>query len=61
MTNQDSVLKVHLVKAIFFPVAISGCESWIIKKAEELMFSNCEVGEDSWESLGQEGNQTNQS
>jgi len=34
MTNQDSVLKVHLVKAIFFPVAMSECESWIIKKAE---------------------------
>ena len=34
MTNQDSVLKVHLVKALFFPVAMSGCDSWIIKKAE---------------------------
>ena len=26
--------KVHLVKAIVFPVAMYGCESWIIKKAE---------------------------
>ena len=47
MTNQDSVLKVHLVKAIFFPVAMSECESWIIKKAEELRCSNYEAGEDS--------------
>ena len=28
---------------------------------EELMFSNCGVGEDSWESLGQQGDQTSQS
>ena len=43
MTNLDSVLKsrdtslptkVHLVKAMVFPVVIYGCESWIIKKAE---------------------------
>ena len=43
MTNLDSVLKsrdvtlstkVHLVKAMFFPVVMYGCESWIIKKAE---------------------------
>ena len=43
MTNLDSILKsrditlptkVHLVKAIFFPVAMYGCESWTIKKAE---------------------------
>ena len=43
MTNLDSILKsrditlptkVHLVKAIVFPVVIYGCESWIIKKAE---------------------------
>ena len=43
MTNLDSILKcrnitlptkVHLVKAIFFPVVIYGCESWTIKKAE---------------------------
>ena len=42
MTNLDSVLKsrdiifltkVHLVKAMVFPVATYGCESWIIKKA----------------------------
>ena len=43
MTNLDSILKnrditlltkVHLVKAIFFPVVMYGCESWTIKKAE---------------------------
>ena len=58
MTNLDSVLKsrdtilptkVHLVKAMVFPVVMYGCESWTIKKAEhqELMFLNCGVGEDS--------------
>ena len=43
MTNLDSILKsrditlptkVHLVKAMVFPVVMCGCESWIIKKAE---------------------------
>ena len=43
MTNLDSVLKsrditlstkVHLVKAMIFPVVIYGCESWTVKKAE---------------------------
>ena len=43
MTNLDSILKsrditlptkVHLVKAIFFPVVMYGCESWTIRKAE---------------------------
>ena len=58
MTNLDSVLKsrvitlptkVHLVKAMVFPVIIYGCERWTIKKAEreELMLLNCGVGEDS--------------
>ena len=56
MTNLDSILKsrditlsrkVHLVKAMVFPVVMYGCESWTIKKlsAEELMFLNCGVGE----------------
>ena len=39
--------KVHLVKAIVFPLVVYGCESWTIKKAEELMLLNCDVGEDS--------------
>ena len=43
MTNLDSILKsrditlptkVHLVKAMVFPVVMYGCESWTIKKAE---------------------------
>ena len=47
--------KVRLVKAMVFPVVINGCESWTIKKAEhqridafdQLVISNCDVGEDS--------------
>ena len=41
--------KVHLVKAMFFPVVMYGCESWTMKKAEsrKLMLLNCGVGEDS--------------
>ena len=39
--------KVHIVKAKVFPVVMYGCERWTIKKAEELMFLNCGVGEDS--------------
>ena len=43
MTNLDSILKsrditlptkIHLVKAMLFPVVMYGCESWTIKKAE---------------------------
>ena len=43
MTNLDSILKsrditlstkVHIVKAMVFPVVMYGCESWTIKKAE---------------------------
>ena len=58
MTNLDSILKsrditlptkVHLVKAMVFPVVMHGCEIWTIKKLspEELMLLNCGVGEDS--------------
>ena len=41
--------KVHLVKAVVFPVVMYGCESWTVKKlsAEELMLLKCGVGEDS--------------
>ena len=39
--------KVHIVKAMVFPVVIYRCESWTIKKAEKLMLSNCGAGEDS--------------
>ena len=40
--------KVHLFKALVFPVVMYGCESWTIKKAEcqKLMLLNCGVGED---------------
>ena len=56
MTNLDSILnsrditlptKVHLVKAMVFPVVIYGCESCTIKLGtEELMLLNCGIGED---------------
>ena len=41
--------RVHLVKAMVFPVVMYACESWTIKKAErqKLMLLNCSVGEDS--------------
>ena len=41
--------KVHLVKAMVFPVVMYGCESWTIKKAEcqRIDAFNCGVGEDS--------------
>ena len=46
--------KVHLVKAMIFPVVMYGCESWSVKKvnSEGLMLLNYGVGEDSWESVG---------
>ena len=58
MTNLDSILKsrditlptkVHLVKAMVFPIVLYGSESWTKRKlsAEELMLLNCGVGEDS--------------
>ena len=40
-------IQVCLVKAMVFPVVMYGCESWTIKKAEELRLLNCGVGEDS--------------
>ena len=52
MTNLDSILKsreitlstkVHLVKAMVFPVAMCGCESWIVKKAERQRIDAFEV------------------
>ena len=72
MTNLDSIFKskditlptkVHLVKAMAFPVVMYGCESWTVKKlsAEELMLLNCGVGEDSRESLGLQGDPTSPS
>ena len=52
ITNLDSILKtrditlptkVHLVKAMFFPVVIYGCESWNVKKAEHQRIDAFEV------------------
>ena len=43
-----------------FPVVIYGYESWRKLSAEELMLLNCGVGEDSWESLGLQGDPTSQ-
>ena len=52
MTNLDSILKstgitlltkVHLVKAMVFPVVMYGCESWTIKKAEHQRIDTCEM------------------
>ena len=49
MTNLDSILKsraitlptkVHLVKAVVFPVVMYGCESWTVKKAEHAIKRN---------------------
>ena len=56
MTNLDSILKnrditlptkIHLVKAMVFPVVMYGCERWTVKKAEHqrLMLLNCGVGD----------------
>ena len=55
--------KGHLLKAMVFPVVMYGCENWTIKKlsAKELMLLNCGVGEDSWESLGLQGDPTSPS
>ena len=57
MSNLDGIFKsrditlptkVHLVKAMVFPVVMHRCESWTVKKpgTEELMLLNCGVGED---------------
>ena len=58
MTNLDSIFKsrditlltkVHLAKAMGFPVVMYGCESWTIRKlsTEDWILLNCGVGEDS--------------
>ena len=56
MINLDSILKnrditfpkVHLVKAMVFPVVMYGYDSWTVKlSGKELMLLNCGVGEDS--------------
>ena len=58
MTNLDRVFKsraitlptkVHLIKAMVFPVVMYGSDNWTVKKAEheELILLSCGVGEDS--------------
>ena len=60
MTNRDRILKsrditlptkIHLVKAMVFPMVMYGCESWTVKKAERQRIDAslliCGVGEDS--------------
>ena len=72
MTNLDSVLKsrditvptkVHLGKAMVFAVVMYDVSVglWRKQSAEELMLLNCGVGEDSWESLGLQGDPTSPS
>ena len=71
ITNLDSILKavitlptnVHLVKAMVFPVVMYGCERWTIEKAAHQTIDGFELwfGEDSWESLGLQGDPTSPS
>ena len=72
LTNIESILKwrditlltnVHLVKATVLPAVMYGCESWTVKKAESQRIDafECGVGEDSWESLGLQGDPTSPS
>ena len=72
MNNLDNIFKsrditlptkVHLVKAMVFPVAMYGYESWTVKKAESQRIDalDCGVGEDSCESLGLHGEPTSPS
>ena len=69
MTNLESIFKsrditlptkVHLVKAMVFPLVMYRCESWTVKKAEHRRIDAFELwcGEDSCESLGPQGDPT---
>ena len=71
MTHRNWILKsrditlptnVHIVKTMVFAVVMYGCESWTIGlSTEELMLLDFGVGEDSWESLGLQGDLTSPS
>ena len=72
MTNRDRIVKsrdstlptkVYLIKAMVFPVVMYGYESWTIKKAVGWRIDAFErwCWEDSWESLGQQGDPTSPS
>ena len=65
MTNLDSIFKsrditlptkLHLVKAMMFPLVLCECEIWTIEKAEHQRIDvvNCSVGEDSLSPLDSE-------
>ena len=56
----SSLLAILWNSAMVFPMVMYGCESWTVKKAEgrKLMLLNCGVREDSWESLGLQGDPT---
>ena len=70
VTNLDSIwksrdttlpTKVHVVKAMVFPVVMYGCESWTINKAEHQKIDAFELwcfAEDLWESFGLKGDPT---
>ena len=72
MTNLDSIfknrditllIKIHLIKAMVFPVVMYGCESWTVKKAERQRIDAFELW--CWRRLlrvlGLQGDQTSQS
>ena len=72
MTNLDSIFKsrditlptkVHLVKALVFPVVMYVCESWTVKRAEcrSIDALNYGIGEGSYKSLGLQGDPTSPS
>ena len=72
MTNLDSILKsrditlltkVHIAKTMVLPIVMYRCEISTIKKVEGRRTGgfNCGIGEDSWESLGLQRRQANQS
>ena len=64
MTNVDSILKnrdmalptkLHLVKAMVFPVVMCGCESWTIKNAEpQRIDAFDQFLEKNWRSVGED-------
>ena len=72
MTNLDGILKsrditlptkIHLVKAMVFPIVMYGCESWTVKKAEHRRIDPFELWcwRRIWESLGLQGDPTSPS
>ena len=70
MTNLDSILisrditlptKVHLVKAMVFPVVMYGCESWTLKKGEQQRIYGFELCWRRLKSLGLPGDSTSPS